>query len=99
MQVFDYFNHLINAICCWDFKLNDHEKLAKLNIPQLLSKPGGDSAHLLALCWGKEAKYEVLNLSKVSEFDIGARLNQAFTFFCKNIIASVTVEKDAKGKI
>lgn len=48
----DKLTHLLNAICLWDFKLDDHERLSRLNIFQTLLKPNGDSLHLLSKAWG-----------------------------------------------
>lgn len=44
--------YLLNALCLWDFKLNDHESLAKLDIFKNLMKPNDDAFHPLSLSWG-----------------------------------------------
>ena len=67
--------HLINALCCWDFKLNDHERLAKLNLPQTLYQPNGDPLHPLASAWGREARYETIQIDREKEFKLSMRLS------------------------
>ena len=48
----DQIVYLLNALCLWDFKLNDHESLAKLDIFKNLVKPNDDAFHPLSLSWG-----------------------------------------------
>lgn len=53
--------HMINAVCCWDYKLNDHDDLAKLNVFQTLLKPNNEDLHPISLGWGQESSYCVPN--------------------------------------
>ena len=84
--------HLMNALC-WDYSVEDHQLLERLEVFAALNHGNKDIDHPLRVAWGLQKGFYSIELEKKTNFNLPARLKQVYSFLANNIMDSVFVKR------